>query len=137
MVIEIFDPVDKGFGILDSIRDVLAYDVIVSCTQHFIRDSEVEAKLPICQDDMIGLVDRQNAINRRLRLCLQQGGLEQQRLLNSLTLRDVAYGGQQCRPPAQSQSRQAHLSRKHTCVLALVEPLETLLPIQKRRGNPL
>ena len=69
MVIEILDPLDKGFGILDFIRHVLSHDVIVFCFQQFIRDSEVEPKLLVCQNDVIGLIDHQNAINRRL--CLR------------------------------------------------------------------
>ena len=135
MAVEILDPRDKGLGVLHLIRCVIAHDNIVSRAQHFIRYSEVESKLLVCQNDVIRLVHHQNAINGRLSLRLQQRIFEQQGFLSLFAFRDVAHRGQQPRLPAQGQCRQADLSRKNISVLALVQPLETFRAIDKRGGN--
>src|SRR5271166_2216427 len=89
MAIEIFDPFDKSVGVLDSIGYVLAHNKIVSRVQQFLRYPKVEPKLFVRQDDLIGLIDSQHAINCRLRLRFQQRSLEQQRFLSLLALSNV------------------------------------------------
>src|ERR1022692_96861 len=89
MAIEIFDPLDKSVGDLASIGYVLAHNKIVSRAQQFVRYPKVEPKLFVRQDDLIGLIDNQHAINGRLSLRFQQRGLEQQRFLSLLALSDV------------------------------------------------
>src|SRR5579862_444182 len=116
---------------------MIANDQVVSSHQDLIRYSEVEPELSICEDDVIGLVDDEDAIDCRLGLCLQQCGLEQQSFLSLFAVRDVAHGRQQRWSSAQCQLRQAHLSRKHIPVFSLMQPLETFLAIEKSGGNPL
>ncbi|MGB8597256.1 MAG: hypothetical protein WCD48_17285, partial [Candidatus Sulfotelmatobacter sp.] len=76
MAIEILDPLDEGVRVFDSIRHVLEHDKIVSCAQLFIRYFEVAPKLLVCQNDVIGLVDGEDAINCRFSLRLQQRSFE-------------------------------------------------------------
>ena len=134
MAVAILDPLDEGVGVLDLFPHVLAQDKIVPRAQQFIRYSEVEPKLLVYQDDVIGLIDGQDAVNCRLGLRLQQCSFKQQRFLPLPALRNVAHVGQQHPPPAERQCRQTHLSRKSVAVFSLVQPFETLLAVEKRCG---
>ena len=55
--------------------------------------------------------------------------------LRVLACGDVADGSQQRWPATQRQCRQADLSRKNIAVLALVQPFEAILAIEKRGRN--
>src|ERR1700733_1136922 len=90
MAIEIFDPLSESFGVHDLIGYVFQHDKIVSCAEHLIRDCEIESKLLVCQNDMIGLVHDKDAVDGRFRLGLEQRSVEQQRLLSLFALRDIA-----------------------------------------------
>ena len=89
MAIEIFHLLDEGVGGLDLVDHVLEQEMIVSCVHQIIRNSEIEPKLLVCQNDVIRLVDDQDAINCRLSLRFEQRSFEQQSFLSLLALGNV------------------------------------------------
>ena len=80
-------------GRRDRASYVLAQNKIVSCAHQLIRYTELEPKLFICQNNAIGFIDHEDAINGRISLRLQQRVFEQQCFLGLLALSDVAHGG--------------------------------------------
>ncbi len=91
MAIEIVDLLDKGVRGFNFSRPMWRTRNALG-TQQFIWYFEVKSKLFVCQNDVIGLVHNQNAINCRLGLRLQQCSLEQQSFFSLFAFGDVVKG---------------------------------------------
>lgn len=66
MAIKVSDSFYEMIGIFDAIRNVLAHDKIVPRSEHVIGDFEVKTELLVGQDNVIGFVYCEDAINSRL-----------------------------------------------------------------------
>ena len=99
VLIEIPDLFDKSIRALDLFGHIAAHFPIVPRSQQFARNSKVEPELIVCKDDVVRLVDDQDAVNCGLGLRLQQRGLEQQRFFGLISCSNIVRDDQDCIGP--------------------------------------